>query len=250
MIRASKALEFVDAVRHDTPAESHGTHNFIIKRLMILMSHASKAKDGPSLNTLLENNRNWAERVRQENPEFFQRLANQQRPKYLWIGCSDSRVPANQITGLVPGEVFVHRNVANVIGSDDPNCQSVIEYAVNTLEVEHIIVCGHYKCGGVQAAMEGTASGIVAEWISSISNIWADQQPALATLPETERLAALCELNVQHQLKSLAQSPAVSQAWAEGRSLSLHGWIYSVEDGLLKDLGLSLYDSAGVDALI
>ena len=213
------------------------------------MSQTSKTKDGPDLEILLQNNRNWAERVRQEDPEFFPRLATQQKPKYLWIGCSDSRVPANQITGLVPGEVFVHRNVANVIGNDDPNCQSVIEYAVNALGVEHIIVCGHYKCGGVQAAMQGTATGIVADWIASISGIWTAQQPTLADLPEAERLAALCELNVQHQLKSLAQSPAVSKAWSQGRTLSLHGWIYSIEDGLLKDLGLSLHDQAGVTAL-
>ena len=219
------------------------------KRLTILMSQTSKTKDGPDLEILLQNNRNWAEQVRQEDPEFFPRLATQQKPKYLWIGCSDSRVPANQITGLVPGEVFVHRNVANVIGSDDPNCQSVIEYAVNALEVEHIIVCGHYKCGGVQAAMQGTATGIVADWIASISDIWNAQQPNLAALPAAERLAALCELNVQHQLKSLAQSPAVNEAWSQGRALSLHGWIYSIEDGLLKDLGLSLHDQAGVSAL-
>ena len=213
------------------------------------MNQTSKTKDGPDLEILLQNNRNWAEQVRQEDPEFFPRLATQQKPKYLWIGCSDSRVPANQITGLVPGEVFVHRNVANVIGSDDPNCQSVIEYAVNALEVEHIIVCGHYKCGGVQAAMQGTATGIVADWIASISDIWNAQQPTLAALPAAERLAALCELNVQHQLKSLAQSPAVNEAWSQGRALSLHGWIYSIEDGLLKDLGLSLHDQAGVSAL-
>lgn len=213
------------------------------------MNQTSKTKDGPDLEILLQNNRNWAEQVRQEDPEFFPRLATQQKPKYLWIGCSDSRVPANQITGLVPGEVFVHRNVANVIGSDDPNCQSVIEYAVNALEVEHIIVCGHYKCGGVQAAMQGTATGIVADWIASISGIWTAQQPTLAALPPAERLAALCELNVQHQLKSLAQSPAVNEAWSQGRALSLHGWIYSIEDGLLKDLGLSLHDQAGVSAL-
>ena len=213
------------------------------------MSQTSQTKDGPDLEILLQNNRNWAERVRQEDPEFFPRLANQQKPKYLWIGCSDSRVPANQITGLVPGEVFVHRNVANVIGSDDPNCQSVVEYAVNALEVEHIIVCGHYKCGGVQAAMQGSATGTVADWIASISRIWADQKTALAALPEAERLAALCELNVQHQLKSLAQCPPISKAWSQGRALSLHGWIYSVENGLLKDLGLSLHGKADLDAL-
>lgn len=206
------------------------------------MSQPSQPKDGPDPQILLQNNRTWAERVRQEDPEFFPRLATQQRPKYLWIGCSDSRVPANQITGLVPGEIFVHRNVANVIGSDDPNCQSVIEYAVNALEVEHIIVCGHYKCGGVQAAMQGTATGVIAEWIAGISEIWRTQQTDLAALPEPQRLGALCELNVQHQLKSLAQCPAVTEAWSKGRPLSLHGWIYSIEDGLLKDLGLTLHD--------
>jgi len=213
------------------------------------MSRRSNENESADLQILLENNRHWAAQVREDDPEFFLRLANQQKPKYLWIGCSDSRVPANQITGLVPGEIFVHRNVANVIGNDDPNCQSAVEYAVNALEVQHIIVCGHYKCGGVQAAMEGTASGIVADWIEGISDIWSDQQSALMALPEAERLPALCELNVKHQLQSLAHSPAVSQAWSQGRTLSLHGWIYSIEDGLLKDLGISLHSQADLDAL-
>jgi carbonic anhydrase len=213
------------------------------------MSRRSNENESADLQILLENNRHWAAQVREDDPEFFLRLANQQKPKYLWIGCSDSRVPANQITGLVPGEIFVHRNVANVIGNDDPNCQSAVEYAVNALEVQHIIVCGHYKCGGVQAAMEGTASGIVADWIEGISDIWSDQQSALMALPEAERLPALCELNVKHQLQSLAHSPAVSQAWSQGRTLSLHGWIYSIEDGLLKDLGISLHSQSDLDAL-
>jgi len=213
------------------------------------MSRRSNENESADLQILLENNRHWAAQVREDDPEFFLRLANQQKPKYLWIGCSDSRVPANQITGLVPGEIFVHRNVANVIGNDDPNCQSAVEYAVNALEVQHIIVCGHYKCGGVQAAMEGTASGIVADWIEGISDIWSDKQSALMALPEAERLPALCELNVKHQLQSLAHSPAVSQAWSQGRTLSLHGWIYSIEDGLLKDLGISLHSQADLDAL-
>jgi carbonic anhydrase len=213
------------------------------------MSRRSNENESADLQILLENNRHWAAQVREDDPEFFLRLANQQKPKYLWIGCSDSRVPANQITGLVPGEIFVHRNVANVIGNDDPNCQSAVEYAVNALEVQHIIVCGHYKCGGVQAAMEGTASGIVADWIEGISDIWSDQQSALMALPEAERLPALCELNVKHQLQSLAHSPAVSQAWSQGLTLSLHGWIYSIEDGLLKDLGISLHSQSDLDAL-
>lgn len=213
------------------------------------MSRRSNENESADLQILLENNRHWAAQVREDDPEFFLRLANQQKPKYLWIGCSDSRVPANQITGLVPGEIFVHRNVANVISNDDPNCQSAVEYAVNALEVQHIIVCGHYKCGGVQAAMEGTASGIVADWIEGISDIWSDQQSALMALPEAERLPALCELNVKHQLQSLAHSPTVSQAWSQGRTLSLHGWIYSIEDGLLKDLGISLHSQSDLDAL-
>ena len=159
----------------------------------MLMNDTLNAKDGPELEVLLENNRAWAARLQQDDPGLLPRLANQQKPKYLWIGCSDSRVPANQITGLAPGEVFVHRNVANVINHNDPNCQSVVQYAVDALEVEHIIVCGHYKCGGVQAAMEGAASGTVAQWIAGIADIWAQQRSVLEALPETERLAKLCE---------------------------------------------------------
>ena len=215
----------------------------------MLMNDTLNAKDGPELEVLLENNRAWAARLQQDDPGLLPRLANQQKPKYLWIGCSDSRVPANQITGLAPGEVFVHRNVANVINHNDPNCQSVVQYAVDALEVEHIIVCGHYKCGGVQAAMEGAASGTVAQWIAGIADIWAQQRSVLEALPETERLAKLCELNVRHQLASLAKSPPVSQAWAAGRALSLHGWIYDIADGLLKDLDLSLHNQLDADGL-
>ncbi len=213
------------------------------------MNDVVTPKDGPDLKALLQNNRNWAEKMQRENPEFFPTLAAQQKPKYLWIGCSDSRVPANQITGLLPGEIFVHRNVANIIRADDTNCQSVVEFAVSALQVEHIIVCGHYQCGGVEAAMRGNIVGTVANWIDSISTIWSQQQSALSDLPEEERLSRLCELNVQHQLRSLTRSPAIQSAWANGRALTLHGWIYSIKDGLLKDLGLTVSDQAGADAL-
>lgn len=213
------------------------------------MNEVVTPKDGPDLKALLQNNRNWAEKMQRENPEFFPTLAAQQKPKYLWIGCSDSRVPANQITGLLPGEIFVHRNVANIIRADDANCQSVVEFAVSALQVEHIIVCGHYQCGGVEAAMRGNIVGTVANWIDSISTIWSQQQSALSDLPEEERLSRLCELNVQHQLQSLTRSPAIQSAWANGQTLTLHGWIYSIKDGLLKDLGLTVSDQAGADAL-
>ena len=207
----------------------------------IPMSETSAPKDGPDLSTLLENNRKWAAAEQEKDAGFFSRLANQQKPKYLWIGCSDSRVPANQITGLAPGEVFVHRNVANVVQLNDPNCQSVVQFAIEALEVEHIIVCGHYKCGGVHAAMQGSASGTVAQWISGISSLYADEKEALNQLPEADRFNVLCELNVRHQLANLAQSAPIQHAWAAGRDLSLHGWIYSIEDGLLKDLEVSLH---------
>lgn len=224
-------------MRQPASPKAHPSNNTV----PIPMSKTSAPKDGPDLSTLLENNRKWANTQREKDAGLFSRLASQQKPKYLWIGCADSRVPANQITGLAPGEMFVHRNVANVVQLNDPNCQSVVQFAVEALEVEHIIVCGHYKCGGVHAAMQGSASGTVAQWISGISSLYAEEKEALNRLPETDRFNALCELNVRHQLANLAQSAPIQNAWAAGRALSLHGWIYSIEDGLIKDLEVSLH---------
>jgi carbonic anhydrase len=186
-------------------------------------------------------NRDWAARMRESDPEFFDRLVNQQAPKYLWIGCSDSRVPANQITGLRPGEVFVHRNIANVAPEDDLNCQAVIQYGLDVLGVTNIIVCGHYGCGGVLAALEDQATGLAREWVSSIVDLRdrnAEGLGALAT--DAERHARLCELNVIEQVHNLSQSTAVRDAWSRRQPLKLHGWIYNINDGLLKDLGVSV----------
>jgi carbonic anhydrase len=186
-------------------------------------------------------NRDWAERMRESDPKFFERLVNLQAPKYLWIGCSDSRVPANQITGLRPGEVFVHRNVANVVSNDDLNCQAVIEYGIDVLGITDIIVCGHYGCGGVQVALEDKATGLAHEWISGIVGLRdrnAENLEALAN--DAERHDRLCELNVIDQVHHLSQSAAVRAAWSRDLSLRLHGWIYNINDGLLKDLDASV----------
>ena len=188
---------------------------------------------------LLANNRRWAERTVADDPEFFSRLAKQQQPEFLWIGCSDSRVPANQITGLLPGEIFVHRNVANVISPDDPNCMSVVEYAVNELGVTHIIVCGHYGCGGVRAAQAGLSEGTIGGWLASVREVHENAGRELAALDAHTATDRLCELNVLHQLKRLCSTDIVRNAWAAGRRLSVHGWIYSISDGLLIDLGLT-----------
>jgi carbonic anhydrase len=180
---------------------------------------------------LFENNRAWAARMKTADPDYFQRLCEIQQPEYLWIGCSDSRVPANQIVGLAPGELFVHRNVANLVAPDDPNVMAVIQFAVETLNVRHIIVCGHYGCGGVRAAREGASEGYVGQWLSPLRK-FVEEQPAL---PEWE---TLCELNVKLQVDVLRNTDIVRAAWAAGRELALHGWIYSLQDGLLRDLEL------------
>ena len=182
-------------------------------------------KNGPMLGDLLGNNQRWARAIKQRDPAFFERSATQQRPKYLWIGCSDSRVPVSQITGTAPGEVFVHRNVANLVQAEDPSCQSVLEFAVLGLQVEQIVICGHYKCGGVYAAMQGTATGKLASWIEGIARLYETKREALVELPREARLKALCELNVGMQLASLASSPPVQQVWAAGGARDLHGLI-------------------------
>ncbi len=189
------------------------------------------------LRQLLANNRDWAERLRATDPDFFSRLAKQQRPHFLWIGCSDSRVPANQIIGLQPGEVFVHRNVANLVPGEDLNSHSVIQYAVDALAVRHIIVCGHYGCGGVLASLRGEQVGLVDYWLSSVHELRDRHATELAALPdEPSRHARLCELNVIEQVGKLSRSLVVRRAWQQGRQLFLHGWIYAVADGLLRDL--------------
>jgi carbonic anhydrase len=189
------------------------------------------------LSHLFQNNRTWAARVTAERPDFFQQLAAQQNPDYLWIGCSDSRVPANQIVGLLPGELFVHRNVANVVVHTDLNCLSVLQFAVDVLRVQHVIVCGHYGCGGVRAAMDGTKLGLTENWLRHVQDVRAKHAPAIAGIEDPERrLRRLCELNVIEQALHVCETTVVRDAWERGQQLSVHGWIYDLHDGLLRDL--------------
>ena len=196
------------------------------------------ATDNEEIAELFANNRRWAASMEREDPGFFGRLAAQQQPQFLWIGCSDSRVPANQITGLAPGEVFVHRNVANVVSATDLNCMSVIDFAIRRLRVRHIIVCGHYGCAGVLAASEEGTIGVTDAWLSGIREIRDRNQAELGTLSPAAAQARLCELNVREQVRVLSRTTVLRQAWKRGQSVDVHGWIYGIEDGLLRDLGL------------
>jgi carbonic anhydrase len=193
------------------------------------------------LNHLFQNNRVWANAIKQEDPTFFEKLASQQSPEYLWIGCADSRVPANEIIGLLPGEVFVHRNVANVVIHTDFNCLSCIQYAVEVLQVKHIIVCGHYGCGGVKAAMRHTQLGLIDNWLRHIKDVYQRHQEVLEAIEdEGQRLDRLCELNVVEQVNNVCHTTIVQSAWARGQSLAVHGWIYALHDGLLQDLNFRI----------
>ncbi len=191
------------------------------------------------LSSLFVNNRAWAAEMTRQDPEFFSRLSCQQAPQYLWIGCSDSRVPANQIVGLLPGEMFVHRNVANVVVHTDLNCLSTIQFAVDSLRVGHIIVCGHYGCGGVLAALRDAKLGLIDNWLRHVQDVRAKHQTQLDTLAtEALRHHRLCELNVIEQVVNVSQTTIVRDAWARGQALAIHGWIYDLRDGLLRDLGM------------
>lgn len=190
---------------------------------------------------LLRNNRDWAEGVRRDDPQFFKRLSQQQAPKFLWIGCSDSRVPANQIMGLAPGEVFVHRNIANVMVHTDLNCLSVIQFAVDVLKVEHILVVGHYGCGGVHAALTGARVGLADNWIRHVGDVALKHAPLLEGIDlESLRHARLCELNAIEQAANVCLTTIVEDAWARGQSLSVHGWVYSLLDGRVRELGMDV----------
>jgi carbonic anhydrase len=188
------------------------------------------------LRSLLAHNRTWATQMEAERPGFFTRLSEQQTPRYMWIGCSDSRVPANQITGLEPGEVFVHRNIANVVVPTDLNCLSTIQFAVDQLRVEHLMVVGHYGCGGVKAALHNTRVGLADNWLRHIKDVRDRHAGLLAALDERHRLDALCELNVIEQVMNVARTTVVQDAWAREQALTLHGWVYGLSDGLLQDL--------------
>jgi carbonic anhydrase len=196
--------------------------------------------DAESLEHLFANNRNWAASVSRRDPAFFRRLAAQQAPEFLWIGCSDSRVPANEIVDLLPGELFVHRNVANVVVHTDLNCLSVVQFAVDVLRVRHVMVTGHYGCGGVRAAMEDVQHGLIDNWLRHVQDVQLRHEAELARLPDDEaRVDRLCELNVVEQVRNLARTTIVQDAWRRGQALTLHGWIYGLEDGLLRDLGVT-----------
>jgi carbonic anhydrase len=197
-----------------------------------------------SLRQLLEANRAWAEEMLSQDKQFFSRLAQQQSPQYLWIGCSDSRVPANQITGLAPGEVFVHRNIANVVVHTDLNCLSVIQFAVDILKVRHIILCGHYGCSGVHAAMTKHRIGLSDNWLRHVQDVAEKHASELTGLPEDTRHRRLCEMNVREQVQNIVQCTAVQEAWERGQPLEVHGWIYDLKDGLLHDMRVSR-DRAG-----
>lgn len=189
---------------------------------------------------LFANNREWAERKREEDPEFFSSLVSQQNPEYLWIGCSDSRVPANQIVGLMPGEVFVHRNVANQVVHTDLNALSVLQYAVDALRVKHILVVGHYGCGGVQAALNNNMLGLVDNWLRHVQDIRDRHQDMLADITDSrQKLDRLCELNVMQQVVNVCQSSVVRDAWNRGQKVVVHGWCYDLHDGIIRDLKVS-----------
>jgi carbonic anhydrase len=201
------------------------------------------------LEDLKDNNRNWSRRKVEVDPDFFRRLENQQSPEYLWIGCSDSRVPANEIVGLDPGELFVHRNVANLAPPQDANYLSVLQFAVDVMKVKHIMVVGHYGCGGVRAAVDGVRRGLVDHWLHPIREVAAQNREELEALDERERWDRLCELNVIRQVQNVASDVFVQDAWARGQSLSVHGWVYRLSNGLVNDLGVTVTNPAEADEL-
>ena len=197
------------------------------------------------LGHLLKNNREWAAEMTRQDPDFFLNLSRQQAPEYFWIGCSDSRVPANQIVGLLPGEMFVHRNVANVVVHTDLNCLSAIQFAVEVLRIKHIIVCGHYGCGGVNAALRDDKLGLIDNWLRHVQDVRWKHQAELDALPdERARHNRLCELNAMEQVVNVSKTTVVRDAWARGQELSVHGWVYDLADGLLRDLGMCVTSDA------
>lgn len=200
------------------------------------------------LSHLFQNNKTWADRIRKQDPDFFLKLSRQQSPGYLWIGCSDSRVPANEIVGLLPGELFVHRNVANLVIHSDLNCQSVMQFAVDVLKVKHIIVCGHYGCSGVKAALSGERLGISDYWIHHVHDVSEKHHAVLKDLKDaSQRCDRLCELNVIEQVANVCQTAIVRDAWKRGQEVVVHGWIYALTDGLLRDLKITVASQQDAD---
>jgi len=191
------------------------------------------------LKDLFDKNKKWAKKLKKSDPDFFLKLSRQQNPEYLWIGCSDSRVSANEIVDMLPGEIFVHRNIANLVIHTDLNCLSVIQYAVEVLKVKHIIVCGHYGCGGIQTAMDKKDYGLIDNWLRNIKDIYRSHQDKIDSLQnDKDKINLLCELNVIEQVANICHTSIVQSAWKSGQALTVHGWIYSIEDGILKDLNV------------
>jgi len=200
------------------------------------------------LKHLFENNLKWAAKRKESDPDFFNRLSQQQSPEYLWIGCSDSRVPANEIVGLLPGELFVHRNVANLVVKNDLNCLSVIQFAVEALKVKHIIVCGHYGCGGVKAVLDNLKIGLVDEWLDNLKPVKENYHEKLFEIKnDASRFGKLCELNVIEQVLNVCETGTVQNAWLRNQSLTVHGWIYDIKDGLLQDLDVCISNSDNIE---
>ncbi len=193
-----------------------------------------------TLKHLFENNQKWAKAIKKEDPDFFESLSKQQNPEYLWIGCSDSRVPANEIINLPPGEVFVHRNIANVVVHTDLNCLSVIQFAVDVLKIKHIIICGHYGCSGIKAALEDQEHGLIDNWLRHVKDVIRFNEDSFKGLEHQQQLDHLCELNVKEQVTNICNTTMVKNAWKNGRDLSIHGWIYNIENGILKELSPSI----------
>jgi carbonic anhydrase len=201
------------------------------------------------LQELLAKNKAWAKAIKASDPEFFNTLAEQQTPRYLWIGCSDSRVPATQLVGLRAGDLFVHRNVANVVVHTDFNCLSVLQFAVDVLAVNHVIVCGHYGCGGVKAAMENLQLGLIDNWLRNVQDVMRSHEEVLSTITDDgRRLDKLCELNVIEQVLNLSRTTIVQNAWSRGHVLAVHGWIYGIGDGLLRDLNICVTNQSELEA--
>ncbi|KAB7628324.1 carbonate dehydratase [Alkalilimnicola sp. S0819] len=202
------------------------------------------------LKELFDNNRRWSEQITEQDPEFFSTLSGQQEPEYLWIGCSDSRVPANDIVGLMPGELFVHRNVANVVVHSDMNCMSVLQFAVEVLKVKHVMVTGHYGCGGVRAALRQTDFGLIDHWLRHIKDVACEHHHELDAIEEeSDRVDRLCELNVIAQVRNVCHTTIVQKAWARGQSLAVHGWVYGLNNGHLNDLGVTVSGAEERDKL-
>jgi carbonic anhydrase len=202
----------------------------------------------PTLTELFDNNRRWSRAMRETRPEFFAELEAVQRPEYVWIGCSDSRVPANQIVGLLPGELFVHRNVANVVSHTDLNCLSVLQFSVDVLQAKHVIVCGHYGCGGVQAALRNDKMGLIDNWLRHVQDVKAMHRALIEAAGPDEQLNLLCELNVIEQARHVCETTVVQDAWARGQRLVVHAWIYALGDGLLRDLRFSVPGAEALEA--